>query len=263
MPDKLYNTISAVGEYVRLVANVIAVSFKKLPSWNLLRDQFFNVGVGSLPVVAITGFSTGMVLAAQSFFQLNDKGLAAVTGLMVTKAMMVELGPILTAFMVTGRVGSAMCAEIGTMKVTEQLDALNSMSVNPLRYLLAPRIIAGIVMLPLLTVFSALTGVIGGYMVAVHIYGMAPNVFFDPLPINIHAFDFIMMMTKALVFGIIIVTVSCYQGLKTRGGAAGVGRSTTHSVVVCYCFILVVNFLLTVGLNSSYSYMKEVLNAWF
>ena len=204
-----------------------------------------------------------MVLAAQSFFQLNDKGLASVTGLMVTKAMMVELGPILTAFMVTGRVGSAMCAEIGTMKVTEQIDALNSMAVNPTRYLLAPRIFAGIFMLPFLTVFSALTGVIGGYMVAVHVYGMAPNVFLDPLPLNIDAFDFIMMTTKALVFGIIIVTVSCFQGLKTQGGAAGVGRSTTHSVVVCYSIILVVNFILTVGLNSSYTYIKEVLNAWF
>jgi len=263
MFDKVSRTVSAVGEYVLLIVSVIVASVQKFPHWPIVRDQLFIVGVASLPVVAITGFSTGMVLAAQAFFQLSDKGLAAVTGLMVTKAMMVELGPILTAFMVTGRVGSAMCAEIGTMKVTEQVDALNSMAVNPMRYLLAPRMIAGVLMLPLLTVFSALTGVIGGYMVAVHVYGMAPNVFLDPLPLNIHAFDFIMMTTKALVFGIIIVTVSCFQGLRTKGGAAGVGRSTTHSVVVCYSIILIVNFVLTVGLNSSYTYIIEVWNAWF
>ena len=131
MFDKLIKSVSSVGEYVLLVISVVVVSVKKFPHWPLIRDQLFNVGVASLPVVAITGFSTGMVLAAQSFFQLNDKGLASVTGLMVTKAMMVELGPILTAFMVTGRVGSAMCAEIGTMKVTEQIDAVELHGCQP------------------------------------------------------------------------------------------------------------------------------------
>src|ERR1700758_483546 len=108
----------------------------------------FEIGVMSLPVVAITGFSTGMVLSAQAYFQLSDKGLVSATGLMVTKAMLVELGPVLTAFMVTGRVGASMCAELGTMRVTEQIDALKSMSVDPLRYLVAPRFISGIFMMP-------------------------------------------------------------------------------------------------------------------
>lgn len=218
----------------------------------------YEIGVMSLPVVAITGFSTGMVLAAQSYFQLSDKGLAGATGLMVTKAMMVELGPVLTAFMITGRVGAAMCATLGTMRVTEQIDALRSMAVNPLRYLIAPRLIAGIFTMPLLTVFSTIMGIIGGFIVAVGYYGMAANTFLDPLPIHITMFDFLSGITKAFAFGVIIVTISCYRGMTTYGGAAGVGRATTNSVVICYTVILVVNFILTVVLNSSY----DVINAW-
>jgi phospholipid/cholesterol/gamma-HCH transport system permease protein len=253
---------SAVGDYVLLILGVFWVTIKRPPKLFLIRDQMFEVGVMSLPVVAITGFSTGMVLAAQSFFQLSDKGLASATGLMVAKAMLVELGPVLTAFMVTGRVGASMCAELGTMRVTEQVDALRSMAVEPLRYLIAPRFIAGTLMLPLLTVFSSLMGIIGGYVIAVYYYGMSPNTFLDPLPIHITTFDFISGIVKAFVFGIIIVTISCYCGLKTRGGAAGVGRATTNSVVICYSVILIGNFILTIGLNSSYDYITDFINGW-
>jgi len=251
-----------IGEYVLLIASVVWVTLKRPPQWSLIRDQMFEVGVLSLPVVAITGFSTGTVLAAQSFFQLSDKGLASATGLMVTKAMMVELGPVLTAFMVTGRVGAAMCAELGTMRVTEQIDAIRSMAVDPLRYLIAPRFIAGILMLPLLTVFSCIMGIIGGYVIAVDYYGMAPNTFLDPLPIHITFFDFFSGLVKAFVFGFIIITISCFRGLSTRGGAAGVGRATTNSVVICYSVILIGNFFLTIGLNSSYEYINDFLNRW-
>lgn len=249
--------LSSVGEYTLLILEVISVTLQRPPQWSLIRDQMFEIGVMSLPVVAITGFSTGMVLAAQSFFQLSDKGLASATGLMVAKAMMVELGPVLTAFMVTGRVGAAMCAEIGTMRVTEQIDALRSMAVNPLRYLIAPRFIAGFLMMPLLTVFSCIMGIIGGYIIAVYFYRMPPNVFLDPLPEHITAFDFFSGMVKAFVFGIMIVTISCYRGMKTRGGAAGVGRATTNSVVICYSVILIGNFLLTLFLNNSYMYIND------
>jgi phospholipid/cholesterol/gamma-HCH transport system permease protein len=249
--------LAALGDYAIMIIEVFAVTFRKPPSWPLIRDQLFNLGVMSLPVVAITGFSTGMVLAAQSFFQLSDKGLASATGLMVAKAMMVELGPVLTAFMVTGRVGASMCAELGTMRVTEQIDALRSMAINPLRYLVAPRFIAGIIMLPLLTVFSCVMGIIGGYIIAVFYYGMSSNSFLDPLPVHIRDFDFIMGLVKAFVFGIIIVTISCYRGMTTSGGAAGVGRATTNSVVICYSVILISNFLLTIGLNTIYVFLTQ------
>lgn len=260
MFDKFLNIIAHLGEYIRLIFQVFWVSILKPPGWALIRDQMYEIGVLSLPVVAITGFSTGMVLAAQAYFQLNDKGLASATGLMVTKAMMVELGPVLTAFMVTGRVGAAMCATLGTMRVTEQIDAIKSMAVNPLRYLIAPRFIAGILMMPLLTVFSTLMGIIGGYMISVDFYGMSPSTFLDPLPYNITFFDFYSGLTKAFFFGIIIITISCYKGLTTHGGAAGVGNATTNSVVICYSVILICNFLLTIVLNSSYDYLNSVFD---
>lgn len=261
--NSILKMLAALGDYVMLIVGVFGVTFRRPPAWILVRDQLFNIGVLSLPVVAITGYSTGMVLAAQSFFQLSDKGLASATGLMVAKAMLVELGPVLTAFMITGRVGAAMCAEIGTMRVTEQIDALRSMAVNPLRYLVAPRFIAGTLMMPLLTVFSSIMGIVGGYVIAVYLYSMAPSSFLDPLPEHVTTFDFISGMVKAFVFAIIIVTISCYKGMTTKGGAAGVGRSITQSVVICYTVILVANFLLTLGLNSSYTYVTEILDTWF
>jgi phospholipid/cholesterol/gamma-HCH transport system permease protein len=155
-----------------------------------------------------------------------------------------------------------MCAELGTMRVTEQIDAMRSMSVNPLQYLVAPRFIAGMLMMPLLSVFSSLMGVIGGYLVAVGYYNMAPSAFLDPLPIHVTYFDFFSGLVKSFVFGMIIVTISCYRGLTTSGGAAGVGKATTHSVVMCYSVILIINFFLTLGLNSSYSYLSEWMYRW-
>lgn len=262
MFEKIVLFLAAFGDYILLILRVIAATIVRPPQWNLIRDQMYEIGVLSLPVVAVTGFSTGMVLAAQAFFQLSDKGLASATGLMVTKAMMVELGPVLTAFMVTGRVGAAMCAELGTMRVTEQIDAIRSMAVNPLRHLIAPRFIAGISMLPLLTVFSCLMGIVGGYFIAVYYYNMSSNSFLDPLPANITTFDFISGLIKSIVFGFIIITISCYRGLMTKGGAAGVGRATTNSVVICYTVILIGNFFLTVAMNNSYNYVMQLLDKW-
>lgn len=256
--DLFFNFFNALGAYTLFVISVVAITLQRPPKFNLIRDQMYDIGVLSLPVVAITGLSTGMVLAAQSFFQLSDKGLASATGLMVAKSMLVELGPVLTAFMVTGRVGASMCAELGTMRVTEQIDALSSMGVSPLRYLVAPRFISGFTMMPLLTIFSCIMGIMGGYLVAVYIYKMPSNVFLDPLPEHITTFDFFSGIVKAFVFGVIIVTISCFKGMATKGGAAGVGKSTTSSVVICYSFILIINFLLTLFLNNSY----EFLNDW-
>ncbi|MEI8126174.1 MAG: ABC transporter permease, partial [Parachlamydiaceae bacterium] len=145
-------------------------------------------------------------------------------------------------------------------RVTEQIDALRSMAVDPLRYLVAPRFIAGTVMLPILTVFSSIMGIVGGYVIAVDYYGMSSTTFLDPLPVHITTFDLISGIVKAFVFGIIIVTISCYRGMRTKGGAAGVGRATTNSVVICYSVILVGNFLLTLGLNSSYDYINDLIN---
>src|SRR5579872_3313677 len=243
------SSLVGTGKYIRLIIDVVKATLVKPPAFSLILKQLYDVGVSSLPVVAITGLSTGLVLAAQSFYQLSDKGLASVTGLMVGKAMMTELGPVLTAFMVTGRVGGAMCAELGTMKVTEQVDALQSMAVDPNRYLISPRMIAGIFMMPLLTVFSIVMGIFGGYLISVYFFGMAPVSYFDPMPIHITLFDFFIGVAKAFVFGIFIITVACYKGMTTVGGAEGVGKATTNCVVISYCCILLSNFFLTIGLN--------------
>lgn len=240
---------SFVGDYVLLILAVIKATLKRPPNLLLILKQLYDIGVASLPVVAITGFSTGLVLAAQSFYQLSDKGLASVTGLMVSKAMLTELGPVLTSFMITGRVGAAMCAELGTMCVTEQVDALKTMAVNPNRYLIAPRWIAGISMMPLLTIFSIFMGIFGGYLLSVYYFHMPPMTYLDPIPIHVTYFDLVVGITKAFAFGTLIMTISCFKGMRTSGGAAGVGENTTNSVVITYCAILLVNFLLTIILN--------------
>jgi len=253
------NVISGFGDYMRLIGNVFLAIFKKPPQWSLLREQLYNIGVLSLNVVAITGISTGIVLASQSFYQLAEKGLSGVTGIMVAKAMITELGPVLTALMVTGRIGSAMTAELGTMQVTEQIDALKSMAINPNSYLIAPRFIAGMIMIPLLTIFSILLGIWGGYVISVYFFGMSSSTYFDPMPFHVTLFDIMTGIVKSIFFGIIMITICCYKGMQTKGGAAGVGRSTTNSVVITYVTILISDFLLTIALNSLH---QEMLTDW-
>ena len=251
--------LASTGEYIMLIYDVIVACLRRPPPWSSIREQLYEIGVMSLPVVAMTGFSTGLVLAAQSFYQLSDKGLVGATGIMVGKAMITELGPVLTAFMITGRVGAAMCAELGTMKVTEQVDALQSMSVNPLRYLIAPRFLSGTLMTPLLTVFSVVMGIFGGYLLSVYFFKMPPVNYFDPMQYYITPFDCVVGLIKSIIFGILIVTICCFKGLKTQGGAAGVGRATTTSVVICYTCILFANFFITLGLNI----VRAEINRWF
>jgi len=249
-----------IGDYVRLIINVSASLFHRPPAWPLIREQLYNIGVLSAGVVAITGFTTGVVLAAQSFYQLGEKGLSGVTGVLVSKAMITELGPILTAFMVTGRVGSSMCAEIGSMKVTEQIDALKSMAIQPNRYLIAPRFFAGSIMIPLLTLFSAVMGIFGGYLIATFFFHMSPGNYFNPIPLHVSVFDLATCLIKSSIFGVLLATVCCYKGLKTSGGAAGVGKATTQSVVTSYVLILIFDLLLTMGLNMIY---KQIKMGWF
>ncbi|MDF2549319.1 MAG: putative transporter permease protein [Chlamydiales bacterium] len=263
LQNAIFSYLIEVGAFFAMIWEVICIACFRPPSWKLIRDQLYEIGVLSLPVVAITGFCTGTVLAAQSFFQLSDKGLAGATGIMVAKSMIVELGPVLTAFMVTGRVGAAMCAELGTMRVTEQIDALCSMAVDPLQHLVVPRFIAGCFMLPLLTVFSAAMGIGGGFILSVYLYGMQPQSFIDPLPVHLCNFDFISGFVKAFFFGFVIVSISCYRGTKTKGGAQGVGRATTQSVVICYSTILIGNFFVTIGLNNFYWYVQNLIKTWF
>lgn len=256
---KTFPYFVAVGEYAVLLFEVVKSIIARPPSLVLILKQLYDVGVTSLPVVAITGFSTGMVLAAQSFYQLAEKGLSGITGVLVAKAMITELGPVITGFMVTGRVGAAMCAELGTMKVTEQIDALQTMAVNPNRYLVAPRLIAGTLMNPLLTIFSMVMGIYGGYLVSVYLFEMPPASYYEPIPDHLTTFDLFTGIVKSFVFGFLIVTVCCYKGMMTSGGAEGVGKSITNSVVMAYICILITNFFLTVALNNMHDFVARFL----
>lgn len=258
--SQYFRFVFTLGEYVQFVLNVMGACLRKFPRWGLIREQLYFIGVLSVPVVALTGFSTGLVLAAQSFYQLANKGLAGITGLMVTKAMFTELGPVLTAFMLIGRVGSSMTAELGTMQVTDQLDALKSMSIDPNQYLIAPRFLAGFFMCPVLTIFSTVMGIFGGYLIAVYYFDMAPVTFFTPIEIYVTNFDIFVCIFKGLIFGILTVTICCFRGMRTFGGAQGVGKATTNAVVISYVTILFINFFLTVGLNICYELVMGVSN---
>ncbi len=252
---KATHTLVMVGSYTVMMWDIFRLFCTTLPRWKLIIEQLYELGVRSLPLICLTGLATGMVLAAQAFFQLSDKGLTGTTGIMVVKSMLVEIGPVLTSFMITGRVGAAISAELGSMKVTEQIDAMASMAVNPLSYLVLPRCIAMGIMTPILAIFSSASGILGGLFVSVYLYGMSFQTFFDPLPAYVNWFDLTANITKSWVFGILIVSIACFYGMNVSGGARGVGRSTTASVVSCYVSILISNFLLTIFLNASYWYI--------
>ncbi len=211
-----------------------------------LFKQMYAIGVMSLPVVLTTGMFTGMVLAVQSYFQLRqftvETSVATIIGLSMTR----ELGPVLTALMLAGRVGASMTAELGTMKVTEQLDALHSLASNPVKYLVVPRLISGIILTPILTIYAILIGIIGGYLISVKLFDV-PSVFYlSNLQRSVHVSDVTSGLKKAVVFGLIIVLIGCYKGFNATGGAEGVGKATMQSVVLSSMLILISDFFLSV-----------------
>lgn len=217
--------------------------------WRLVLHQIVEIGFGSQAVVIITGIFTGAVFTAQIFFQFNALNMSTAVGPVVSIALCRELGPVLTGLMVAGRVGAAMSAEIGTMKVTEQIDALRALAVNPVDYLVVPRAVAMMISMPLLVgecIFFALTA---SYFVATRILNVNSVFFLHHMWSYTHTKDMVMALTKGFVFAIIVVIVGCQQGLTTRNGAVGVGRSTTDAVVISSLSILMINFFLTMALN--------------
>jgi phospholipid/cholesterol/gamma-HCH transport system permease protein len=207
--------------------------------------QMVRVGVDSVPVVFLTTMFTGMVMALQTYNGFHRVHAENFVGSVVALAMLRELSPVLVALMVTGRVGSSMAAEIGTMRVTEQLDALQALATDPVQYLFVPRVIAGIVMLPLLTILGDALGVGGGYLVAVKLMDANPYIYqqntYQFLKLN----DIWSGLIKAAVFGLILTLTGCVRGYYTRGGAEGVGRATTAAVVSASLIILFTDFFLT------------------
>jgi phospholipid/cholesterol/gamma-HCH transport system permease protein len=207
--------------------------------------QFIDIGYYSLPVVGMTALFTGMVLALQSytgFTRFNaESAIAAVVVLSITR----ELAPVMAGLMVAGRVGASIAAEIGTMRVTEQIDALSTLSVNPMKYLVAPRVIAGTLMLPILVLIGDLIGVFGGYLVSIHVLGFSPgNYLFQSWDV-LERVDVVSGLVKAAVFGFLVALMGCYHGYNSDRGAQGVGAATTNAVVSASIMILIFNYILT------------------
>ena len=208
-------------------------------------EQVAEIGARSQVVVVVTGAFTGAVLAAQALFQFKLFGLETGAGGLVSVAMLRELGPTITALMLAGRVGSAMAAEIGTMKVTEQIDALRSMAVHPIDYLVTPRFLAMVVSVPLLIAESAAVGIIASWVVGVGVFGVESAYWLANINKYLDLTDPTIAIIKGLCFGVLIVIISCDQGLKATNGAVGVGRGTTRAMVYSSLAILVANFFLT------------------
>lgn len=207
-------------------------------------QQMDVIGVGSLTIIILTGFFTGGVLTLQTYNTLASYGATSQLGYLVSTSLVRELGPVLTALMVTGRVVSAISAELGSMVVSEQIDAMRALGTDPDRKLVAPRILALIITLPLLTVIADLVGIIGGWVVSVVLYGVPSSMFINSVRDGISTDDIIGGVIKPLVFAFLMGTIACHKGLKTEGGTVGVGRSTTAAVVLASIIVIIADFFL-------------------
>jgi len=213
--------------------------------WQQIGRQMFEIGYLSLPVVGLTAIFSGMVLALQSHTGFARFAAEGAVATVVVLSMTRELGPVLAGLMVAGRVGAAMAAEIGTMRVTEQIDALTTLSTNPFKYLVAPRLIAGLLMLPLLVLVADIIGVFGGYLIGTYKLGFNPAIYVSRTREFLEPLDVISGLVKAAVFGFLISLMGCYHGYHSKGGAQGVGNATTTAVVSASILILTFNYIIT------------------
>ncbi len=208
-------------------------------------DQLYSFGVRSIPLVFVVSLFTGMVLIVQLMPEFKHFGAESMIGGAISLAITRELGPTLTSIIIAGRVGSAITAELGSMKVTEQIAALEVMAINPIEYLVSPRILSGMIMLPLLTILSDFLGILGGYVVGVYQMGLVSGTYITNITALIKLTDIFGGLVKTIFFGLIITAVSCYKGMTVKGGAEGVGIATTAAVVVSIMLILISNFFLS------------------
>lgn len=235
--------VSEVGSFSLLAGR----TFKALPLFvkniRLTTEQMLMMGVASLPLVVFTSLFTGAVSSVQAAYQFKNIIPLSYLGGAVGKAVVIELGPVLTALVIAGRVGAAIAAELGTMKVTEQIDALETMALDPVKFLAVPRFISGVIMIPVLTVFADFVAIMGGLFVAVFFLDLNAYTFLNSLKRFFDLFDLFGGLLKAGIFGAIISMVGCYHGFKTSGGAEGVGISTTKAVVYSSVLILIADYI--------------------
>jgi len=236
-------------ETTLLAAGAVRGIFKRPRYIPEIIAQMDAIGVGSLTIIILTGFFTGGVLTVQTFPTLKSYGAQSQTGYLVAVSLVRELGPVLCALMVTGRVGSAISAELGSMVVSQQIDAMRALGTDPVRKLVAPRLWALLVSLPLLTVLADVLGIFGGWVTAVALYSVSSSVFISAVREGVTTDDLIGGLVKPIVFSLIIGTIACRQGLSTEGGTVGVGRSTTRAVVMASIVVIITDYFLAKALQ--------------
>jgi phospholipid/cholesterol/gamma-HCH transport system permease protein len=249
----VFGTVSAatkaalleVQEYMRLVGQVGRGLVTRPIYTRDIIEQFDAIGLGSLTVVLLTGTFTGMVLALQSGMTLDQFGARSMVGRLVSASMVKELGPVLTALMVTGRVGSGIAAELGSMVVTEQIAALRALGTDPVRKLIVPRVVAGTLMVPVLTVIANAVGILGGDLISRTQLQVAGSIYWNNVFEGLYMADIWMGLIKPVVLGFCLVSIGCHVGIRAKGGTQGVGRATTNAVVAASVAVLAVDFLLT------------------
>jgi phospholipid/cholesterol/gamma-HCH transport system permease protein len=246
------NWIVSVGDLSQFFARTLAWLVTRLPRRETLMPNFYQIGVLSLPVVALTGMFIGMVLGVQSHSQFRLMHLETRLGAVINMSLVRELGPVLAATMLAGRVGSAMAAELGTMRVTEQIDALAAMGANPIHYLVVPRFLACLILIPMLTIMADFMGVMGGALYCIVGLGIDSNHYWQNSRDFIGTYDLFSGVFKSLFFGAAIAVVSCYRGFHCDPGAEGVGRAATSAFVISFVTILIFDFVLGIALDQFY-----------
>lgn len=236
--------VSAMGRLgIFFGQSLVLVFVPPIKGRRILRQMHF-IGVSSLLVIVLTGMFTGMVLSLQGYHTLTQYGSEAYLGAAVTRSLIMELGPVLAALMVTGRAGSALAAEIGIMRITEQIDALRVMALSPLRYLVVPNILAGTIVMPLLSAIFSVVGIFGGYVVGVLILGLGSGTYFRGMEVAVDSWEIAVGVYKALAFGLLVALISCYKGYYAGYGAEGVSKATTEAVVFGSVTVLVTDYFL-------------------
>ena len=244
MGQTITGALADTGAAFLLFVNAIRAFPEAIRQRTLVVEQMMRIGIGSLPLVLVTSIFTGGVSAVQAAYQFQSYIPMRYLGTVIGKSVVIELGPVLTALVVGGRVGASIAAELGTMKVTEQIDALETLAINPVRYLVAPRLLAAVIMLPIITVFADFLAIMGGWVVGMVGLKVSTHTFFSGLKIFFHVSDVTSGLIKAVVFGTIIAMMGCYHGIKTEGGAEGVGISTTRAVVSSCLLVLITDYIL-------------------
>ncbi|NTW59855.1 MAG: ABC transporter permease [Nitrospirae bacterium] len=237
--------ISEMGKVIIFLCQTLRGTVSKPFYLKNLLKQMEQIGVNSVPVVLTTALSTGMVLALQSYTGFKRFGAQSLIGAVVSLSMTRELGPVLTGLMVAGRAGASMAAELGTMRVTEQIDALHTLATNPMKYLVVPRFLASTIMMFFLSALGMYIGILGGYFVGVKVLGTNPVTYINQSINNTEVSDIWYGLIKSLVFGAVVGLIGCYKGFNTEGGAEGVGKATTGAVVVSCMLILILDYFLS------------------